>query len=98
MAETWFLLVVSTCVDGRERAFLAHASETFVSRISRYLLEGLVGTNVDAKFQGLEGTRGAGSDVGRCRRGRVIMVGFAMCAKSMLTLKGGTGARGHSRP
>ena len=55
---------------------LAHAAETFVSRFSRYSLEHLAGTNIDAKFQGLEGTTGAGSDVGRCRRGRVIMVGF----------------------
>ena len=70
---------------------LAHAAETFVSRFSRYSLEHLAGTNIDAKFQGLEGTTGAGSDVGRCRRGRVIMVGFAICAS--LKFKGGTGAR-----
>ena len=66
-------------MDGACVCGLAHAAETFASRISRYSLEELVGTNVDAKFQGLEGTRGAGSDVGRCRRGRVIMVvGFAI--------------------
>jgi hypothetical protein len=61
------------CVCG-----LAHAAETFASRISRHSLEELVGTNVDAKFQGLEGTRGAGSEVGRCRRGRVIMAAPAL--------------------
>ena len=72
-------------MDARARVCgLAHAAETFASRISRYSLEELAGTNVDAKFQGLEGTRGAGSEVGRHRRGRVIMVGFAICAKFLI--------------
>ena len=59
------------CVCG-----LAHAAETFASRFSRHSLEELVGMNVDAKFQGLEGTTGGWLGRGKvppwtCHHGRL---------------------------